>query len=79
MVSIWKHEAPLNRFSLADLLRVVQREEGLTQLSHSSLGRFLRQDALKPWRYRYWLFPRDPDFVARACVILDLYAGFWEG
>jgi hypothetical protein len=77
--TFWKHEAPLSRFSIADLRRVVQQEEDLTQLSHSSLGRFLRQDALKPWRYRYWLFPRDPDFVARACVILDLYAGFWEG
>jgi len=77
--TLWKHEKPLSRFSLADLLRVVQQEEDLAQLSHSSLGRFLRQDALKPWRYRYWLFPRDPDFVPRACVILDLYAGFWEG
>jgi hypothetical protein len=77
--TLWKHEAPLSRFSVADLLRVVQQEEGLAGLSHSSLGRFLRHDALKPWRYRYWLFPRDPDFVARACVILDLYAGFWEG
>ena len=25
------------------------------------------------------LFPRDPEFVSRACVVLDLYAGFWEG
>jgi len=43
------------------------------------LGRILAQDALKPWRYRYWLFPRDPAFVQKACVILDLYAGFWQG
>jgi hypothetical protein len=34
---------------------------------------------LKPWRYRYWLFPRDPDFVNKACLIVDLYAGFWQG
>ena len=77
--TLWKRELPLSRFSIADLLRVVTQEEGLTGLSHSSLGRFLRQNALKPWRYRYWLFPRDPEFVSRACVILDLYAGFWEG
>jgi hypothetical protein len=76
---LWKHELPLSRFSIADLLRVVTKEEGLAGLSHSSLGRFLRQDALKPWRYRYWLFPRDPEFVSKACVILDLYAGFWKG
>ena len=26
-------------------------------------------------RYRYWLLAWNPDFVTRACVILDLYAG----
>jgi hypothetical protein len=77
--TLWKHKLPLSRFSIADLRRVIIREEGLAGLSHSSLGRILRQDALKPWRYRYWLFPRDPDFVNKACVILDLYAGFWQG
>lgn len=77
--TLWKRKLPLSRFSIADLRRVVVQEEGLARLSHSSMGRILRQDALKPWRYRYWLFPRDPDFVNKACVILDLYAGFWQG
>lgn len=77
--TLWKHELPLSRFSIADLHRVVIKEERLAGLSHSSLARLVRQDALKPWRYRYWLFPRDPEFVSKACVILDLYAGFWEG
>ena len=77
--TLWQRKLPLSRFSIADLRRVVIQEEGLAGLSHSSLGRILRQDALKPWRYRYWLFPRDPDFVNKACVILDLYAGFWQG
>ena len=77
--TLWKRELPLSRFSIADLHRVVIQEDGLASLSHSSLGRFLREDALKPWRYRYWLFPRDPEFVNKACVILDLYAGFWQG
>lgn len=77
--TLWKQELPLSRFSVADLHRVVTQEEGLASLSHSSLARFLRENALKPWRYRYWLFPRDPEFVSRACVVLDLYAGFWEG
>jgi len=77
--TLWERKLPLSRFSIADLHRVVTQEESLAGLSHSSLARFLRQDALKPWRYRYWLFPRDPEFVSRACVILDLYAGFWEG
>lgn len=77
--TLWKHELPLSRFSTADLHRVVTQEEGLAGLSHSSLARFLRQNALKPWRYRYWLFPRDPEFLSKACVVLDLYAGLWEG
>jgi len=74
-----KHALPLSRFSLTDLLPVVRGEAGLEALSRSSLARFLQEDALKPWQYHYWLFPRDPEFVSRAGVILDLYAGFWEG
>jgi hypothetical protein len=72
-------QLPLSRFSLTDLHPLVVQEEGLAHLSHASLARILDQQALKPWQYRHWLFPRDPDFVAKACVVLDLYAGFWEG
>jgi len=72
-------ELPLSRFSIVDLHRVVVKEEGLADLSHGSLARILAENVLKPWRYSYWLFPRDPDFVSKACIILDLYAGFWEG
>jgi hypothetical protein len=39
----------------------------------------LHADALKPWRYEYWLFPRDPQFAEKAAVVLDLYAGLWDG
>lgn len=77
--TLHEHELPLSRFSIADLHKIVVKEEGLAGLSHGSLARILTQNALKPWRYSYWLFPRDPDFVRKACVILDLYAGFWEG
>lgn len=77
--TLHRHESPLSRFSIADLHRILVKEEELAKLSHGSLTRILAQDALKPWRYRYWLFPRDPDFARKACVILDLYAGFWEG
>lgn len=73
------HKKPLSRFSITDLHRIVVKEDGLTDLSHGSLTRILAENVLKPWRYSYWLFPRDPDFVPKACVILDLYAGFWEG
>jgi hypothetical protein len=77
--TLHKRQLPLSRVSITDLRRVVVQEEGLATLSHASLARILAQNALKPWRYRYWLFPRDPEFVSKACVVLDLYAGFWEG
>ena len=73
------HQLPLSRLSITDLQRIVVKEAGLATLSHASLGRILKQNVLKPWQYRYWLFPRDPDFVTKACVVLDLYAGFWQG
>jgi hypothetical protein len=41
--------------------------------------RILHDADLKPWRYDYWIFPRDPRFAEKAEVILDLYAGFWQG
>lgn len=74
-----ERQLPLSRFALADLHRVVVREEGLADLSQTTLSRILHEHVLKPWQYRYWLFSRDPHFVSRACVVLDLYAGFWEG
>jgi transposase len=39
----------------------------------------LSQDAIRPWQHRSWIFPRDPDFQAKAGRVLDLYAGRWEG
>jgi len=74
-----ERQLPLSRFSVADLHRVVVKEEGLASLSQGTLSRILQQNVLKPWQYCYWLFPRDPDFVSKACVVLDLYAGFWQG
>jgi hypothetical protein len=70
---------PLSRFALSDLGQLVRPRTGLNQLSQATLGRILDHHALKPWQYRYWLFPRDPEFVAKACVVLDLYAGLWQG
>lgn len=78
--TLHEHQQPLSRFSISDLHRiVVRKEEGLGSLSYGSLARILDENVLKPWRYTYWLFPRDPDFVSKACVALDLYAGFWKG
>src|SRR5207245_930627 len=50
-----------------------------TPISRSTVWRILDTDAIKPWRYKYWIFPRDPHFVDKAGPILDLYAGRWQG
>jgi hypothetical protein len=39
----------------------------------------LSEDAIKPWRYRSWIFPRDHDFETKAGRVLDLYQGRFEG
>ena len=48
-------------------------------MSASTIRRSLDADALKPWRHRSWLFPRDPQFATKAGRVLDLYAGWWAG
>lgn len=48
-------------------------------ISAATVWRTLRSDPIKPWLYRSWIFPRDPDFAAKAAVVLDLYARVFEG
>jgi len=51
----------------------------VAEISGTTLGRWLNDDALRPWQHRSWIFPRDPDFAAKAGRILDLYERLWEG
>lgn len=69
---------PLSRQSVDDVRRRVTESQH-TPMSRSTVWRLLDQAAIKPWQYRYWIFPRDPQFVSKASRILDLYAGVWEG
>lgn len=43
------------------------------------MRRRLKDDALKPWQYRSWIFIRDPAFQPKAARILDLYARTFDG
>jgi len=69
---------PLSRFSRAELHRLVI-ERGVTEASASTIARWLREDSLKPWQHRSWVFPTAPDFLERAGPVLDLYQGRWQG
>jgi DDE superfamily endonuclease len=68
----------LSRLSLADVTTRARNALG-TPISRSTVWRILATDAIKPWRYKYWIFPRDPHFAEKAGPILDLYAGLWQG
>ena len=70
---------PLSRLSCADLAREVCRSGIVATISGKTIWRWLHEDAIRPWQHRCWIFPRDPDFAAKAGRILDLYARRWQG
>ena len=70
---------PLSRWTGPELLAELARAGPGDELSASSVLRILAEHPVKPWQYRSWISPRDPDFAARATVILDLYQGFYQG
>jgi len=51
----------------------------VASIGDTTIWRWLSEDAIRPWRYRSWIFPRDPQFSEKAGRILDLYEGTWEG
>ena len=69
---------PISRHSVADLRSRAQRALG-KPISRSTVWRMLHENAIKPWQYEHWIFPRDPLFAEKAGRVLDLYAGYWEG
>lgn len=73
------HNLPLSRWSVADITRYA-RESGIAAtISDSTVWRWLHEDAIRPWRHRSWIFPRDPEFPQKAGRILDLYERIWDG
>lgn len=71
---------PLSRWTGPELAAELTAQ-GLASepMSVSSLLRILAENPVKPWQHQSWIFPRDPDFAAKAKVILDLYQGFYQG
>ncbi len=70
---------PLAHWSLSELRREAMDQGLVARISGTTLWRWLSQDALRPWRHRYWIFPRDPAFAVKAGRILDLYHRRWQG
>jgi hypothetical protein len=70
---------PLSRLSREDLRRHVLATGLVAQISGVTIWRWLRQDAIRPWSHRSWIFPRDPLFLEKAAPVLDLYHQRWHG
>ncbi|WP_239313910.1 IS630 family transposase, partial [Frankia sp. Cj3] len=71
-------QVPLARWSCPELAAELLSRGLVDAISASSVRRILAEHPIKPWRYQSWIFARDPDFAAKAKVILDLYEGFYQ-
>ena len=69
---------PLSRFFISEIRKEVMERGIVAKISDTTLWRWLSQDAIRPWSVRSWIFPRDPDFSAKAGRVLDLYQDIWE-
>jgi transposase len=70
---------PLARWSGPELAAEITKSGLAAQISPSSVLRILAEHPIKPWQYQSWVYPRDPDFAAKATVVLDLYQGYYRG
>lgn len=75
----WESGLALSRFSTQDIAREVVSRGIVASISSTTVWRWLNADAIRPWRFRSWIFPRDPDFEKKASRVLDLYHGRWCG
>jgi hypothetical protein len=70
---------PLSRFSREELKRYVLQQGIVADISGITIWRWLSADAIKPWQFRSWIFPRDVQFASKAGRVLDLYHKEWMG
>jgi hypothetical protein len=74
----FEKDIPLSRFSTREIAAEVVSRGIAAKISGSTIWRWLHEDAIQPWQYRSWIFPRDPQFEQKAGRVLDLYQGIWE-
>ena len=70
---------PLGRWTGPELAAELAARGLASPMSASSVRRILAEHPVRPWQYQSWIYPRDPDFEARAKVVVDLYQGFYRG
>jgi len=74
-----EHAIPVSRLSTSEICRAAVERGWVAAIGETTVWRWLSEDAIRPWWRRCWIFPRDPDFAAKAGRVLDLYAGRWNG
>src|SRR2546422_5210295 len=68
-------QVPLSRWSRAELARRVAQDPALAPISASTIGRWLKAERIRPWRYHSWQHIHDPvAFLQRARPVLQAYA-----
>ena len=72
-------DLPLSRLSSGDIYRAVLRRGITPTPSPATIRRWLAADPIKPWQYRMWISPTDPQFREKAGPVLDLYFGWYDG
>jgi len=70
---------PLARWHCPELARQAVVQGIVASISNTTVWRWLTADAIKPWRHRSWIFPRDQQFETKAGRVLDLYHRRWAG
>jgi DDE superfamily endonuclease/homeodomain-containing protein len=68
-----EHGKAWRRWSGEKLAQVAVEQQIVPRISPGTIRTWLRQDKIKPWRYHSWQHSTDPQFVAKAAPVLDLY------
>lgn len=70
---------PFSHLTREEIAREAMSRGIVASISGATVWRWLAADAIRPWCYRSWIWPRDPHFERKAGRVLDLYQGTWEG
>ena len=70
---------PFSKLTHDEIARQAEKQGIVASISGKTVWRWLSKDAIRPWCYRSWIWPRDPAFEQKASIVLDLYHGIWKG
>lgn len=70
---------PFSCLSHDEIARQAVKRGIVGSISGATVWRWLSADAIRPWCYRSWIWPRDPMFAEKAGRVLDLYHRSWQG